>query len=333
MSDEKGDESKVNVSSGSGTTIGGDIAGRDIIKMGVNIIQSNQGMVIVAVVALVSIVAIVAVLTTLKDNAVAFTPTTSAIVAIPANSLPTSTVFPIPTPSLESIFSLAPTLSSVTVTATSIPPTVSPSNTPDPRLRSGCIVDTEWTFVPFDTHEGNGCLKLGDFFGTKSGVSLQPSTRLGQNRQRGIYTPILGDSDIQLTISITNFIVPSKELKGGSNMVVAIVGLNPSFSYQGVLLYYYGSLRSEPFATARIQLVDETGFQQTLLSSSPLAYQEEQNIKFSLRGNTLTVNADRLGQKSIVLPSEGRALYIGYNLKEDSSLNADVSKLSIQLVR
>ncbi len=281
---------------------------------------SVLGIVVVAVIAIGSIAIIT--LTLLRGPS---SPATTS------GAPPTPSATATESPSLTPVITATP-IPTLASTTTQPLPTALPSNTPDPRLRADCIVDKEWVYVPFDIHSDN-CLELEDIFAQDSGVLLQPSTRQGENKQRGIYTPLTDDVDITLTVVVTSFSVSSSELRGGSNMVIAVTRLEPKFSFEGVLLYYYGSLSSEVFGTARIQLMDEIGFSQKSLGISPLPYGEEQQVKLSLRGNTLTISGDHLETNSIVLPSGRRALYIGYNLKNESRLNASLSNLIIQSAR
>jgi hypothetical protein len=66
----------VDITSDANTSIGGDVAGRDIIKTVVNVVQGSQGVIIVALVALVAIVGVVALSGNARSDALATTPAT-----------------------------------------------------------------------------------------------------------------------------------------------------------------------------------------------------------------------------------------------------------------
>jgi hypothetical protein len=326
MADDKQSDG-ANLNSGGDANIGGDVIGRDNITTTSTSTTTNieggpvaRYAVIGIIIAVVSMAAIAIIVLVLSRG----TPSLTA----PSEATPTPSTTATGSPSATPVLSAtpAPTLAS---TPTPPFPTALPSNTPDPRLRLDCIVDKEWTYIPFDVHSDN-CLKLESIFAQDGGLLLQPSTQQGENKQRGIYTPLAGDVEITLTVVVNSFSVSSSELRGGSNMVIAITRLEPKFSFEGVLLYYYGSLSSDAFGTARVQLMDEIGFDQKSLGISPLPYGEDQHLKLSLRANALAISGDHLETKSIILPSGRRALYIGYNLKDESQLNASLSNLTIQ---
>jgi hypothetical protein len=211
-----------------------------------------------------------------------------------------------------------------TQASTYIPTATSPvALEPTPLMIPNCIPSEIWTFFPRKAIPTDGCWFVDEFVPNDNEIQIGITTPQGAGeQQRGFYTRLDGNADIQFTLKIEKF-----ETFGDNtfrpNIAFGIVEGSPFEYYNGIYLYYYAS---KPNIERYVYTIAQ---EQNVFYNGALDIQQEQIVKFSIRGKKLTVSIDDIGKNEFTLNFNKNAFYFGYHLPENTNLLVTISKFSI----
>lgn len=228
---------------------------------------------------------------------------------------PTNTSLPIPTetttPTLEPTREAAPT---ITFTPTSVP-----------LIAANCLSFDIWHYTPPKLIPTDGCWIEPNFAPMNNGVQIARVTEPNSGeQQRGFYTLLSGNADIQFVVRINNFESQkfSQNKTRNSNLAFGIVDGSPFNYFNGIYVYYYAS--KPEVGRFDVQIAKE----QDVSYNSALDVGRDQTIRFRVEGKLLTVYIDGVAKAQYTLTRQN-AFYFGYRLFEQTDLNASLTELAI----
>ena len=230
--------------------------------------------------------------------------------------------FPTNTPGIISTETLAPTATPGNTATTE----VLSSPTPQPLISFNCLYSEKWFYTPrLAEPTDQGCWKVDYFIPSENGVEMARTTPFDSGeQQRGFYTLLSGDVDVQFTIKIHALEEQtiSTDLTKVSNIALGIVE-GSSFNYNGIYLYYYASKPGAGHYKSQVAKEQSTSY------NGILDIERQQKIRFLVKGSRLTIYIDDVPVgKSYTLTFKQNAFYFGYRLLGNSDLSVSVSNLS-----
>jgi hypothetical protein len=193
-------------------------------------------------------------------------------------------------------------------------PTIDSSQLSELEIRglNTCILLNHW--YPFSltwAYDQNGCWELSGqgIYSQNSGIMLAYSTNSGA--ANGIYTSINQDVDIDFTIRVDKYAANQDKAGYLGFGIQSIDNLQSG----PILVYYYLPSVSIKSLVPKILL---DGYYSGQVFNS-LSLSEHQHVKFSIRGNLLSIYLDgELCQSNLILPVSDRVFSIRYFLPSNS---------------
>jgi len=222
---------------------------------------------------------------------------------------------------------IVPTLEpSATITAEALQPTFTFTPTATPVIAANCLSSDTWYYTPPKLIPTDGCWLEPNFAPVNNGIQIGRVTELNSGeQQRGFYTVLAGNADIQFVVKINKFesLKTSTDKTRISNLAFGIVEGSPFNYFNGIYVYYYGSKPDVGRFESQVTKEQDVAYNGALNSG------RTQTIRFRIEGKSLTVYVDGVAVETYTLTFKQNAFYFGYRLFEQTDLNASMSDISI----